>query len=1339
MLRIIILFVLFYFIRVLNAQTLRVESIGIREGLSQGFVPDLLQDKEGFIWAGTKNGLNRYDGHSFLCFTHDPEIPHSISDDQIWVIRERGDFLIVATSIGVIDFFHKQTRRFYHLPIKGGAIPNAPFTQYIFLDAREHIWLVSGEIRGRRQICYIPLPEGFWDNVATNPGLIDSLKPQFIQTESVHSATMSRDLNTLFFNTGISGFAIDTRSLQIRPLDWPSATRPISMHLAADGKIWMLNGKAGTCFDGHSYVDLTSEVSISNFLGVTASNIALIGEKDALLAIPTEKILAAGKVSRDMAIWEIPYSQPMTCFWEDSSGNLWFGQSGTGILKANPGIRQFQHLFNGNSVYGAVFSEPNGTIHAAIPTKLLSYPEGSTSTAAQILKKTNNPVLGHWRYVTDPFGNQWLYAGADPVSRLIKTNSRGEQTAYVVPGVPSFPGNLMADADGFVWLASGKQLWQFNTQKETWKVHSLESVFSIVPEIFDLKKTSDGTLWLGTLRGLLEARPTGQDGLIFQLYTVESGALRHNAVSSLLPDTRDPRVLWLSTKGGGLSRLDIKTKQFTHIYSKNGLPNDVIYGILPDTLGNLWMSSNKGIIRYSPNTGAIRNFTEADGLQSNEFNTWAYAPGPKGTLMFGGINGLNVFSPELFSDNNHLPTVYVTELFVNNKPIGVGDSTGILAQSIEFLREIRLNFEQRNITLSFSALEFTTSVKKRFRWILEGAETQWHPETTERSATYLNLQPGTYTFKVMAANGDGLWTPHPTSLKIIIQPPWYRTIWAYLIYAVLIGGLVFGYLRFRISQWRLQQQLALEHLNAERLKDLDKFKSQVFTNVSHEFRTPLTVILGMAEQLHTQVAVPEQQSAVTLIQRSGENLLRLINQILDLAKLESNTLKINYIQGDVLAFVRYAAESMHSLASMKNILLRVDSHVPGGKIMMDYDPERLLHILHNLLSNAIKFTDSGGRITLQISLESNFQPSTELPADNYLYISVSDTGVGIPPTDLPHIFDRFFQAKNQRESGNTGSGIGLSLTNELIKAMDGHITVQSEPGKGSVFMVYLPVRQKATPESKPLSFPTPDRQPAIVQHHSGHRLQLLLIEDNPDVIEFLSICLGDHYRLDFAYNGRAGIERAIETIPDIIISDVMMPEKDGFEVCETLKNDERTSHIPLVLLTAKVGIEDRISGLRRGADAYLGKPFHPDELRAVLSNLLEMRQKLQTKYNTASEISSNVQTFVSDQEDTFLLKLRNIIEEHITVADLSVEEISRMLGMSYPVVHRKVTALTGRSLTLYVRAIRLQKAKMLLADPALSISEVAFQTGFNDPKFFSRVFSDEFGMSPSAFRTRSGA
>jgi len=1355
----------------LHAQSLRVENISIKEGLSQGYVPGLLQDREGFIWIGTKNGLNRYDGREFLQFTHVPEDSNSMSDDQVWALKEQEDFLLIATGAGVLDFFHKKSRRFFHLPLTAGNTLNAPYTSKIFLDAQQNIWLVTGEFSSFRQICVIRIPEGFWDQLASNPESIRSLKPAFVPTEKVFSAVMSKDRNTLFFNSEKSCYALDTRSLQQTPIHWPAGTRPINLHLDAEDKIWCAVGNWMSCFDGNTYQDFVSDFTIEQFEVVLRSDHVLIGASGELLAIPISKIRAAGKLSKSMTDWSMPCPDAALCQMEDSSGNLWVGQNGKGILKTNPGFRRVQHLFAGNSVYGAVFSEPNGIVSAVLPTKLLVYPANASSHAEQIASQNNSKVLGHWRSTTDKNGNQWLLAAGNLRSQLVKTTPNGSQKIFEIPGTFRIPGNLTSDNEGFVWLASDQHLHQFDTRTESWKTYSLESVFSINPEIFCLQKTPDSTLWIGTQAGLLEAKPDGKGSFAYQLHTVETGKLRHNAVSSLLLDPLNLQVLWIATKGGGLARLDLSTRQFTHFYSRNGLPNDVLYGILPDAQGNLWMSSNKGIIRYTPGTGAIRNFTEADGLQSDEFNTWAYAPGPEGTLMFGGINGLNILAPKDFEDNAHLPPVFLTGLSINNQRVGVGDSTGVLPQAIEFLGNITLSFEQRSITLSFAALEFTTTAKNRFRWILEGAETNWHPETTERSATYLNLQPGSYTFKVMAANGDGVWNPTPATLKIRVLPPWYRTIWAYLIYAAMVVGLIYGYLRFRLSQLRLQQELELEQLNAERLTELDKFKSRVFTNVSHEFRTPLTVILGMAEQLENQPAGSGQaQSAVTLIKRSGQNLLRLINQILDLAKLENNVLKINYVQGDVLAFVRYAAESMHSLASMKNVLLRVESNVAEGKIVMDYDPERLLHILHNLLSNAIKFTQPGGRVSLRVELSESSVPKKS-GSESWMRIIVSDTGAGIPPEQLPHIFDRFFQADNQQNSTVGGSGIGLSLTQELVKLMGGDIAATSELGKGTVFAVRLPIRNMAEIETENLSQNHPLARIAatIPSDSNAATPQLLLIEDNPDVVEYLSVCLGENYRLDYAYNGRAGIERALETIPDLIISDVMMPEKDGFEVCEFLKNDERTSHIPLVLLTAKAGVEDRIAGLRRGADAYLAKPFHPEELRAVLSNLLELRQKLQAKYAVGdwligglvngglvngdqesgaplhqspihhspinqSPLHQSPINQSPDPEDLFLQKLRTIVEEHLAEANLSVEDISRMVGMSYPVVHRKVTALTGLSLTLYVRGIRLQKARLLLADPALSISEVAYQTGFNDPKFFSRVFSEEFGMSPTAWR-----
>jgi DNA-binding response OmpR family regulator len=440
----------------------------------------------------------------------------------------------------------------------------------------------------------------------------------------------------------------------------------------------------------------------------------------------------------------------------------------------------------------------------------------------------------------------------------------------------------------------------------------------------------------------------------------------------------------------------------------------------------------------------------------------------------------------------------------------------------------------------------------------------------------------------------------------------------------------------------------------------------------------------------------------------------------------------------VSAYLRYIVESLHSFANAQNVLLRMEIPASQGQIMMDYDPERLLQIVYNLLSNAIKFTPSGGQVIL------NAQPS-----QTELQLSVADTGAGISPEELPLIFDRFYQANNLEKAKAGGTGIGLALTKELIKVMGGDIAVKSELGKGSTFTVTLPITSKANQnqglpnfqslpnlsENQPKQNNPPatnNRQPTTDSQQATTKSQILLIEDNPDVVEYLVACLQGQYALNFAYNGRAGIEKALETIPDLIISDVMMPGKDGFEVCEALKNDERSSHIPIVLLTAKAGVENRIAGLRRGADAYLSKPFHQEELLVVLANLLEGRRKLQAKYRELpAPDSALVETAAPDPEDLFLQKVRHAILEHLHDSSFSVDGLCRVLAMSQPQLHRKLSALTGTNATLYMRAIRLNRAKELLLAGGKNVSEVAFEVGFDDPKYFSRVFAEMYGIPPS--------
>ncbi|MBC7777573.1 MAG: response regulator, partial [Phycisphaerae bacterium] len=564
------------------------------------------------------------------------------------------------------------------------------------------------------------------------------------------------------------------------------------------------------------------------------------------------------------------------------------------------------------------------------------------------------------------------------------------------------------------------------------------------------------------------------------------------------------------------------------------------------------------------------------------------------------------------------------------------------------------------------------------------------------------------------------WSEQPAELRFTIRPPWWNSWLAYGMYLAMAIAVIWWYYQYLLRQ-RFSEQEKL------RLQELDDFKSRFFTNITHEFRTPLTVILGMSEQLAKEEKDEPKHNKLGLIKRSGENLLRLVNQILDLAKLESNTLKMNYIQGDILTFIRYIAESLHSLANAQNLMLRVESE--QAKIVMDYDPERFLQIIHNLLSNAVKFTPSGGKVILRADLK-----------DKWLQISVADSGAGIPPEELPHLFERFFQARNQEHAKAGGTGIGLSLTRELVKAMGGEINVESKVGVGSTFFVKLPVTNNSALEEKGAenwqvpSIKKPINVPSVVNEPDRHNI--LLIEDNPDVVEYLGACLRDHFNLDFAYNGQAGIEKALETVPDLIVSDVMMPIKDGFEVVETLKNDERTSHIPIILLTAKADVQSRLAGLRRGADAYLSKPFHQEELLVTLENLLESRRKLQLKYqqNVLTPLQSEPNAVPVDPEDSFLQKVRDIIDAQYHHEDFGLPQLCQKIGMSRSQLFRKMKALTDIAPSDLIRSHRLNKAKSLLESGAANVAEAAWQVGFKDPSYFSKLYQEEFGEAPSTTR-----
>mgnify|MGYP002400242333 CR=1 FL=1 len=1310
-----------------------METISIEQGLSQGFVPAICQDDDGFLWFATKNGLNRYDGYQFQVFKNDPFDSLSLANNEIILLRSCGDYLVLLSEGKDLQLFHRQTQRFYSLP------------HFFDLNALEKILPLGDnavaflKAKGETKALHI---------VRWPSDLIERLEKgesitKLIQIEQLFDQTIILDAdafapaNKIWLPTPDAVLVYDFQTGKTQKVNSPvplkNTQKKFNAHyIMGDiaGATWIFqestllryNGARWDSFElPFSYTKLIYTDRKGGFFWFLKGN--------TLYGLDVKKTPFQPVVSKQLVLDRAPVS----CF-TDQSGNLWLGTDAHGIRKISPRSGVYKNYMEGYSVYcQPVFNEKKQVFLGDVRS------DGSSivlldlqSNQMMPLSKWGLQQLNFTRGVATENGRFWFFTNQGQVRLICMDPETDFVEAFPLPSVYSTDPMLRFVAPAEIWILSNKKISCFNIASRQFS--SFDNPRGANSEILAVERSPNGTWWLGYGDGLYKAEPDGNGQFRFSTITAQRGnqnSLPANYIKSLLIDPADPNVLWIGTNGKGLSRMDIAKNQFTHYTTKNGLPDDVVYGILADDEKprKLWISTNHGLTRFSPEANLFQYFLKSDGLQDNEFNSFASFKAQNGELFFGGVNGLTVFNPKNLITNTVPPSVHLTSLRVNGKLISPRDENALLDKDIAFSKRLELPFSKNSIVLQFASSDYTAPKYNQFAYYLEGAEPKWAHRGFDYSAQYLNLAPGKYTFWVKASNSSGVWNEQPISLVIVIQAPWYRTQWAYLAYACFLA--MAGYYFYTN-----QLQRKLQHAEAERLKGLDDFKNRFFTNITHEFRTPLTVILGASEQVEARVG-DDLKGPMKLIRRSGENLLRLINQILDLSKLESNSLKANYVQGDVLPYLRYIAESLHSLANAQNVMLRVESD--QAKIVMDYDPERLLQIGYNLLSNAIKFTPGGGKVTMRAELNDAKTPS--------LRLTVTDTGAGIPSEDLPHIFDRFYQANNLEKAKTGGTGIGLALTKELVTLLGGEIAVISELGKGTTFAVTLPITQLA-PSHDPAMVHTGPNPPAVSPSSpiAAPFAEILIIEDNPDVVEYLSACLRDHYALNLAYNGKAGIEIALETVPDLIISDVMMPEKDGFEVVETLKNDEHSSHIPIVLLTAKADQASRIAGLKKGADAYLAKPFHREELLATINNLLEMRRKLQSKYAAIAGAGFQTEGLLSGQsvfpsqqpvtnlEDAFLEKIRAIVEKNLSDPDFEMPQLERAVGMSRSQIFRKMKALTGKSPSQFIRSIRLHHGQKLLQTTELTVSEIAYEVGFANVKYFSDAFLEEFGVRPTDVR-----
>lgn len=1347
----------------LNAQNkaLRMETISAEQGLSSTHASVLLQDRQGFVWIGTLGGLNRYDGYQIKIFRNLPGDSTSLPSNIITALhQDRQGVLWVGTTMGlsrfnaldetftsyvakpddpkslshnVVNFIHEDRAGQLWISTSGGGLnlfdreqqnfsSYAPFGTAPNVTIKNTIITEFCEDRQREQVLWMSV----WIDGASALYAFDTQTKTFTRCDMgprwgdnvIHSVVEDRSGHLwLGMEQGIAVFDKTARTLRWFDQD-PNAPKGEVITAMEDrqGKIWVCGFGSGLhCYDPvrGRFEQFTHDPS--NPKSLSNNNVhSVMEDRSGMLWITTD----GGGVNRwqpgneRFQAMQTDPANPLyviggivTALCEDRSGRLWIGNNWKGLDCYNRRTGRFE------------------------PMDFTSGDLRRIARSVAVIKEDHQGFIWvgtsrHGLFCLDPEQRTFVKYISDPANpaSLGSNNIRA----------------ILTDQTGGVWLGTPAGLARFDpvTGQFVHFRHDPAQAASLPSnEVYALYKDRAGSLWVGTNCGL--SRMVDNSGRFqhFLRQTADAQSQGNEWVYNIEEDRAGN--IWAGT-GRGLYRLRFATgldaaPQIDFYSESNGLLDNVISGILEDGQGKLWISSFKGLTVFkNPQHGAgvlpdFRHYGLGDGLRGY-FEYKSYFKNQQGELFFGGENGYNVFHPDSIHNNPHLPNVSITgfEKFDTDRPdAGPVAEKGITARSV-----VTLSHKNNIFTISFAALDFRNPAQNRYAYQLEGFNDNWIQLGTQQQVTFTNLDPGTYVFRVKGSNNDGVWNEQATELTIVVTPPWYRSWLAYLCYAVLVVGSIYFFYQYQLRR-------RLEAAEAERLKSLDDFKSRFFTNIAHEFRTPLTVILGMTEQVLGGDAARSHPAAIAqplkLVKRNGENLLRLINQLLDLAKLEFQKLKIDYIQGDVVPYVRYIAESLHSLANAQNVLLRVESNQVN--IMMDYDPERLLQIVHNLLSNAIKFTPSGGRIVLSVLHEGAF-----------LHLKVADTGSGIAPEDLPYLFDRFYQAHHLEKAKAGGTGIGLALTKELVDLLGGKISVESVLGKGTTFTVQLPIANSAALVNDIAIFTSVEldkevsQSPALVKDSTLPTL--LIIEDNPDVMTYLTACLQDNYVLDFAYNGRAGIEKALETIPDLIVSDVMMPEKDGFEVCSTLKNDERTSHIPIVLLTAKADVDNRIAGLRRGADAYLAKPFHREELLVTLENLLEQRRALQLKYQQWPLLSSttpaNTEIAPSvdlvDLENTFLQKIVAHLEQHLEDADYSVPQLSRDMGLSQSQLYRKVKALTDLSTAAFIRRVRLQRGKHLLETSDGTIAEIAYQVGFNTPNYFSDAFLEEFGFRPNAMR-----
>src|SRR6056297_3155532 len=1106
------------------------------------------------------------------------------------------------------------------------------------------------------------------------------------------------------------------------------------------GNIWLGTGGGGvSVFDGEHFTHYTINEGLSNnsvcstledkrgnvWLGTAGGVSVFNGES---FTQYTEK-----EGLSHNSVWSIT---------EDQGGNIWLGTEGGGVSLFNG--ESFTHYsvnegLSHNDVY-SILEDQSGNIWLGTWGGGVSLFNGESFTHYTVKEGlSNNLVIS---ILEDQSGNIWLGTGGGGVSLF-----NGESfTHYTVNEGLSNNSvwSILEDKSGNIWLGTGGGgVSVFNGESFT---HYTENEGLSNNFVISILEDQRGNIWLGTQGGGVSVF----NGESFTHYTVNEG-VSNNTVWSIEEDKSGN--IWLGTEGGGVSVFN--GESFTHYTEKEGLANNSVWSILEDqsaTLNDMsiYMGTENGLSKISLTEDAtsgdtelafsIQNFGKQDGLKSVRFNPGAIIDS-KNRAWWGTGNGLVMLNLNTRKFSDTIPQPRLSQLEINEQFIDyrtIPDSLDSYWDQVKFNGvqifdnyplSLQLPYDKNHLTFYFAAIDWAAPHKIQYSYRMEDLHTNWSQPTADPVADYRNLPFGTYTFQIRAVSESGIWS-EPFEYAFTNLPPWWHSWWAYIFYSALFLNALSLLRLYELTRFNLKNELKLKRVQTETLRNLDHLKSHFFANISHEFRTPLTLIIGQVETLLSSEDSRTKKEKLLSANQHAERLLSLINQLLDLSKLEAGKMDLHLEQQNIVSFLKNIFYSFESLAVSKQIQLNFLS--PSATIPVHFDADKMEKVFFNLISNALKFTPDGGRVDLSIST----------PEPSCIEIRIKDTGIGIPEDRLAFIFDRFYQADPSNSRKYEGTGIGLSLANELVKLHEGSITVQSEVGKGTEFILLLPCEETSYRVQNEItagdsnsieiiqeSQPMPDFDFLISEHDEV----ILIVEDNADMRSFIREQLDQDYNILEAVNGEEGVAVSQAAIPDLIITDLMMPEMDGYRFCEQIRKDEKTSHIPVIMLTAKAGLDPKIEGLEAGIDAWLTKPFHVRELHTRVKALIQQRKNLKKQFSSATYFTPSA-IAKSPVDQTFLKNAIAIIDSHLTDEEFSAEMFASSLNMSISQLNRKLNALVDQPAGTFIRSVRLQRAVELLNQTDKNIGEICYEVGFNDQAYFSRVFKKQFGKSPSAFR-----